>query len=66
MISCFECDYNESGECRRYPPPFPKVNDTMGCGEGKPKGADEVEALIAASGDGGKAVNADRASVLSR
>jgi hypothetical protein len=38
----------------------------MGCGEGKPKGVNEVESLIAASGDGGKAVNANRATVLSR
>lgn len=66
MTECHECDYRVEAECRRYPPPFPKVNDTMGCGEGRPKGADEVEALISASGDGGKAVNANRASVLSR
>lgn len=66
MTGCFECDYQVEGECRRFPPPYPKVNETMGCGEGKPKGADEVESLIAASGDGGKAVNVARTSVLSK
>lgn len=66
MIICPDCGYEVKGECRRYPPPYPKVNETMGCGEGKLKGADGAEALISASGDGGKAVNASRASALSR
>ena len=65
MITCPECDYEVKGECRRYPPPFPKVNETMGCGEGKPRGETDT-VNVAVFGDGGKAVNANRTSVLSR
>lgn len=72
MITCPKCFYEDDGECRRFPPPFPKVNEKMWCGEGIPREAatqeeiSSTEGLSGAHSEGARAIDATRAKALKR